>query len=1145
MSYWPEWVSDWDSDRPSAPMEDVPDFSKDYPSLNSPLNSPRVNIEPNINSPRWPSKQNYVSDVPKCLPRVSSKPERKAKMPKEAEKPKDSLGLPETLLIGSYGGGEAMQMARVISRFELSPNDIDKKFFLEKADKVLKVEGKPKIKTIRDFQWFHSVQVSSRVYGSLIDSINIMAHGRIFKGRKRFDNLQKYPLIYFSPIHGVAGTKYTRVNVKDPAILLPETFRRADQHVHTVDIDDQPRFGSDMAKIFLDLSSEYSAMTVCCIDDKDCVAEVVRIVILGPNLEGRYETGLSKLKTDDREKKGPETYLKDFAEREFKGESHVIKWIHTGDPGLDFVSPIKLPSKSTKMTMQEKVAFLRDYNVKDPIKLLQANGYDPHKALDQHLNSSHQEEKHQKNIWQKRVTDHTQSRTNARGVPNNARKIMMLTAKGVPRQIAQDLLTKAFGDPDDAFEMFKQTQKLGMDTVSPPKSTPKHANSGVLPYNKQMHNNSNNNQDDYKTTPGSLAKEQLLAPTEIVGWTIQEFLQKRKKYLSNPKILLSAITMNVEPKEQSRKYISTLHSHGYQNLHALSTLRINDYVHSLGFIRGHAIMIEKTVREMQAVEKSASSSFFNRELAKVRGQLRAARREIGAAKEGQRRAEARLEANKRELEISKGDLKKARNELLTLQAVSSDRERSLRTANDEIASYKLFADLYSKEVEKNDSLRSLLAQQKAGFDGKGQEGKAKGAQEEEKNHAQEEKEDVTEYVRKARAAGKLLQQILKDGRRAGYKMQHLMLAYNGRPVPGSNKPVSRPQSQQQQMVHNQSQEQVVHDADEKLARALHEAEEKRARDNQFRSPEVNCTACMEMVSALEAVSCRNQRNPHHYCMECFTGIVNAKLEENNLVASCSEDCPAFTSDDFYKVIDERVRSRIDQVHRDKIVEGGAVQNRDEQTITCPQPGCGNFEIIDDDAAKQMGYKWTCKKCNVYICIRCSPQVKLADSFEEYCNLLVDGGGHECKEDKESIIQDLVTLCERDCSVLTCCVCPSTKPCLKEIGCNTVSCPDCKVYMCNICGKFLSDNSPEAHDKFPHDNDVHGENGCKLFDHEYKDDENCAVECRRERSQRAFISKIEEKGYDSDLVATVLTRERNKNQFQGHTGVYESLLKKYS
>jgi len=623
--------------------------------------------------------------------------------------------------------------------------------------------------------------------------------------------------------------------------------------------------------------------------------------------------------------------------------------------------------------------------------------------------------------------------------------------------------------------------------------------------------------------------------------------------------------------EQSDHYIAVLLSDGYDNLAALSSLSVEDF-NKFGIKRGHAISITKSAKEMQGIgdpglRSASNKARLDRDLEDARRNLLAAQNEAHQAKMEKQRVENELEIAKRNLCIAKKDLDNAKNNLASQRVIITALQKEVNMREDEIKSLNFFAKEYSKEREKNERLRSQLQQEKyespegkkterrdpSKFppkEGNGREGKIRDYSDaelapEEGNgreaKTREPKESPVEYVRKAKAEGKSLKQIMIEGNQAGYTLQHIQMAYNDQHIPIKAK--IAPQRQQEEQLQEQwpLQQQPVHVSDAELARRLHEEEEKRAQDNQFKAPKMICTSCRDEVSVLESISCRNEQNPHFYCMYCFTGIVKSMLEENKVQAPCSPNCPVFTSDDFYKVQDQKLINRIDQVHRDNNTNV-AIQNRDEKIIQCPEEGCGNYEVMDAAVAEQNGYKWNCTRCLVYMCIRCNPHVKIASTMEEYFYHIDNGGEeHECEEDRELIIQEWITVCEIDCSTMTCSACQSNKALIKNEGCNVVNCPDCRTCICFTCGKDLGPSNLEAHNKYPHDNDVHGKGGCKLFE----TNEAYVNQWRKEHARRDFVSKVQDKGYDHTLVATVLKRERNRNQFQGHKDVYEALLKTYN
>ena len=302
------------------------------------------------------------------------------------------LTVPDTIVVGSYGGGDAMQMSRIICRYELDPKNIP----VQALTACLRSSKRGAPLDCKGFTWHYSLQFSSRVYATDSSVINLMAHGRIFKGATSFDNLQKYPFFTFVPLYGV-NTGAQQRNARDPAVLEPFRFKKADQHVHTVDIDpNTPRYGSDMAKVYLHASDPFSAFLVCVIDMDGKTGELVQLFILDGDLEGKFETG----NTQAVKKPGYtlQAHVEQFAETEFKGQPRVAELIkargklpptivnkyRTGAAN-EFVN-LFAPASRQKSVLQTKidhVCKIADVNEDTALEALQKNKFDMQSAINE------------------------------------------------------------------------------------------------------------------------------------------------------------------------------------------------------------------------------------------------------------------------------------------------------------------------------------------------------------------------------------------------------------------------------------------------------------------------------------------------------------------------------------------------------------------------------------------------------------------------------------------------------------------------------------------------------------------------------------------------------------------------------------------
>ena len=364
---------------------------------------------------------------------------------------------------------------------------------------------------------------------------------------------------------------------------------------------------------------------------------------------------------------------------------------------------------------------------------------------------------------------------------------------------------------------------------------------------------------------------------------------------------------------------------------------------------------------------------------------------------------------------------------------------------------------------------------------------------------------------RAKGKGKTLQSIMRSGRRLGLGLQHITVAYHqGRNSPGAERKVSG----------------STPCACCTRGEASCASKTGRMEDTHCRVRRLRRKTCSAGDGCLQ--QCTETPLLLHQRLHCFGA---SQAWRGELTCPCMEDsCGPFTIVDFYKIQDGDLRGQIDALTFRK-----AELNVGERMVHCTKEGCKNRVIVTDESAAAAGHVWECNQCMSFYCIKCEPQVKLCDDGQAaYYNRIVsgEGSGHECTEDKKGTVRRLLNHCALKCRAVFCSNCKNG-PIYKEgqgrgfEGCNVVRCPRCKKHVCWVCTKTLSEGSAKAHDAMPHDNDVHGAKGCKLFNIEEK----YVHGWRREHSFRDFCAAIRSKGYSKALIQEVMKVPGIVGQFQ--------------
>lgn len=245
-------------------------------------------------------------------------------------------GLPATPVLGSYGGGDDMMMARQLVarrvRTDAVPAEILESVYaavdaavrrncaLPRAERVARLPDSAPVPG--SLAMTAHVHVSSRVYGVDDGRSNLFAHGFVHAeaaaepGRR---GAAKFPLIgLYGPVVGVAGDPRAEPGVgggdggdggcDGVASVGWGELRWCDCHIHKVDDGAQGpwHFGSDMARLRLDGAAPFAHAWVVCADLDAARCDVQLLVVVRGDLEEAADAAVAEANaaTDEADEAG-------------------------------------------------------------------------------------------------------------------------------------------------------------------------------------------------------------------------------------------------------------------------------------------------------------------------------------------------------------------------------------------------------------------------------------------------------------------------------------------------------------------------------------------------------------------------------------------------------------------------------------------------------------------------------------------------------------------------------------------------------------------------------------------------------------------------------------------------------------------------
>eukprot|EP00753_Platysulcus_tardus_P010547 PLAT2834.1.p1 GENE.PLAT2834.1~~PLAT2834.1.p1 ORF type:complete len:272 (-),score=138.18 PLAT2834.1:98-913(-) len=208
--------------------------------------------------------------------------------------------MPRCIQIGSYGGGDALQLARPMF-IRRRPSSLLSDEIKEAArvagvkalaayraegvdDRVARIDLTAVKDDLADLSWEYVFQLSSQVYGE--DSCNLFMQGWLFGDSVREPGrlgASKWPLVGMWQPRGVDN-----VGGFDGFVSF-DALSPIDQHVHLVDIDDSWHVGSDMAKFAINQAAAVNSCIAVAIDAEAGRAQAAFILIIRPDCEEAVE----------------------------------------------------------------------------------------------------------------------------------------------------------------------------------------------------------------------------------------------------------------------------------------------------------------------------------------------------------------------------------------------------------------------------------------------------------------------------------------------------------------------------------------------------------------------------------------------------------------------------------------------------------------------------------------------------------------------------------------------------------------------------------------------------------------------------------------------------------------------------------------
>jgi hypothetical protein len=212
--------------------------------------------------------------------------------------------VPVNVLVGRYGGGEGMELARTILVKPLGHKPhIDPLLVLtaiheaRSAPFSLPIDAwEKKMERLDRFRTDSSLVVSSIVYGSdPKDYCNLMLHGWLFQEfltKTESEGAISFPLVGLFSSFGLSFPEKCELDCAD---LEESRLKWTEQHVHLIPGFDQVHFGPDMGRIRLNQEAGITWTRVIAVDvEREAINSTI-LMIVQPEIEEALDKMLRDL----------------------------------------------------------------------------------------------------------------------------------------------------------------------------------------------------------------------------------------------------------------------------------------------------------------------------------------------------------------------------------------------------------------------------------------------------------------------------------------------------------------------------------------------------------------------------------------------------------------------------------------------------------------------------------------------------------------------------------------------------------------------------------------------------------------------------------------------------------------------------------
>ncbi|TDL14424.1 hypothetical protein BD410DRAFT_203972 [Rickenella mellea] len=196
---------------------------------------------------------------------------------------------------------------------------------------------------------------------------------------------------------------------------------------------------------------------------------------------------------------------------------------------------------------------------------------------------------------------------------------------------------------------------------------------------------------------------------------------------------------------------------------------------------------------------------------------------------------------------------------------------------------------------------------------------------------------------------------------------------------------------------------------------------------------IECGCCFTAYPFDKMVQCPDA---HLFCMECMNSYVSNLLGQHDPNIRCMDQSGCkllFSESELSRFLTSKLLALYHRVKQNKEVEAAGLDGLEE----CPF--C-EYKVVIDNPDEKL-FRCENEECGAVTCRAC----KKADHLPKSCK--------EVEEDKTLDARHTVEEAMTKALMRNCPKCQ--KPFIKEMGCNKMTCPNCRTVSCYICRKIIN------------------------------------------------------------------------------------------